>query len=566
MQTIAKICFIWTFWVAALSLQAQSTQGKGAWEVFSYPEEFITRKWAAVAWTGEEMLYWGGSSTDRYEEDWKGVKAEGKYMPSNGFYFTDGWKINPKTGTFKKMPPSGLPILIDTYKSAWVAGRYLFVYGNTRNPQGIFKVYDNQTNAWKNVSMVGAPKGDRYMSRLLSVGDEVLIWGGKNYQGTLVYEEGYLYNPATNKWRRAAKSILSARDGNCFFWTGTEAIVWGGWILSNQKTVNLKDGAAYNPKTNQWRKIKDNPYYAGALYEVNTIWTGKECLFLVDTRGRSGMTFSSMGYNPATDTWRNVAFDGSIELGCTYDFWTGSKVIAYMGHSYMVGEIWDYTTDKREPFLLKYNNPLEPNAMLWTGDGLLVLDAHKLSVYYPEKPYNEPEIKSVAGSFTDTRDGKTYKTMTINGQTWMVGFLKYQSPQTKCYEEKSENCQKYGVLYNFEDAKTACPKGWRLPTTQDMEKLITYTGGGLYGTQHLFSANAIFNENWKGTGKTGLNWEHGGFKNYGTRYEGLGKEFHFWYADTKHYGKFYLSSLYKDGLMGGKRNADKLCYILCIKE
>ena len=230
---------------------------KGAWKTIQLPKSFESRDWAATAWTGTEFLYWGGSSTDGRPADWKKTKAKGRYVPSNGFYFTDGWRINPTTGTCKPMPPSGLPI--GFYKSAWT-GRYLFVF-NGRYMQ--MKMYDAQKNVWKAISKVGLPRFQRMNLAVTWTGKEVMIWGGTNYQHTKFYNDGYLYNPETNRWRKMAPSPLISRGSPTSFNTNKEIIIYGG-----DHNKYLKDGAAYNPTSNTWRKITDNPYHKGHFFET----------------------------------------------------------------------------------------------------------------------------------------------------------------------------------------------------------------------------------------------------------------------------------------------------------
>jgi uncharacterized protein (TIGR02145 family) len=70
-----------------------------------------------------------------------------------------------------------------------------------------------------------------------------------------------------------------------------------------------------------------------------------------------------------------------------------------------------------------------------------------------------------------------YKSVKIGNQTWMAENLNIETPDSWCYENKPENCQKYGRLYTWEAAKKACPSGWHLPSKDEWQTLVDFAGG-----------------------------------------------------------------------------------------
>jgi uncharacterized protein (TIGR02145 family) len=100
------------------------------------------------------------------------------------------------------------------------------------------------------------------------------------------------------------------------------------------------------------------------------------------------------------------------------------------------------------------------------------------------------------GSFTDPRDGKTYKTITIGTQTWMAENLAFKpsSGNYWAYNNNQSNVSKYGYLYDWETASNSCPTGWHLPNSEEWKTITEFLGGESIAGTKLKSKNGWNNK------------------------------------------------------------------------
>jgi len=112
------------------------------------------------------------------------------------------------------------------------------------------------------------------------------------------------------------------------------------------------------------------------------------------------------------------------------------------------------------------------------------------------------ELKMEKSTFTDPRDGKTYKTVKIGRQTWMAENLNYEAEGSKCYNNDPANATKYGRLYDWETAKKACPPGWHLPSNKEWQTLVDFAGGNSVG--RILKSSSGWNNNGNGTDDFGF--------------------------------------------------------------
>lgn len=219
----------------------------------------------------------------------------------------------------------------------------------------------------------------------------------------------------------------------------------------------------------------------------------------------------------------------------------------------------------------------------------------------PQTPAAVDPATVVKGALTDSRDGQTYKTVTIGTQTWMAENLNYvytdvslnyggeNSDSTSwCYDNDPSNCTKYGRLYTWASAvgksenecgfdhtcylpegnvRGVCPEGWHLPTQVEWETLFTAVDGSGIAGAMLKSTSGWYN-NGNGTDAYGFSALPAGFSyGYGF-YADEGKEAYFWSPMENDSCRAYYVELYynRDGAFLGSYSKSREFSVRCVKD
>lgn len=189
------------------------------------------------------------------------------------------------------------------------------------------------------------------------------------------------------------------------------------------------------------------------------------------------------------------------------------------------------------------------------------------SSYEPQPTVYDP----ITNTLTDGRDGKEYKTVTIDNKTWMAENLNYDynvaTAKSVCYENDDANCEKYGRLYNWsalmdsagifsKDAykcgreKTCtttnvihgvCPEGWHIPSTLEWNNLF-------YATKNRDLNNLKAKQGWsgyEGTDEFGFSILPGGHFFDSNRSYDEGSSAYFWTSNKEGRSTKYIH-LYKE--------------------
>jgi hypothetical protein len=167
------------------------------------------------------------------------------------------------------------------------------------------------------IDLPEAPIAGRSQSVVVWTGTEMIVWGGSTYDRATdtvpSFDDGAAFDLATGVWRVIAPAPLRPRFAATAVWTGTEMIVWGGFV---DEDVRTHDGAAYNPTSDSWRMLPATPFSMGSGNTLTPmVWTGDEAIVTTEA--------ATAAYDPVTDSWRRL----DHIVGFAKPIWTGDAIV-----------------------------------------------------------------------------------------------------------------------------------------------------------------------------------------------------------------------------------------------
>jgi N-acetylneuraminic acid mutarotase len=265
----------------------------------------VARTSHTAAWTGAEMVVWGGLS-----EQLEALNSGGRYSPA-----PDSW--TPTAATLSQRS-SHTAVWSGTEMIVWGGwGPDLLDTGSRYNPA---------TDSWTATASANAPYGRDYHSAVWT-GGEMIVWGGQTDSGPT--NTGGLYNPGTNSWTPSStNNAPAARYWHTSVWSGTEMIVWGGSDGFN----DLNTGGKYTPSTNSWTPTSSGDAPSGREFHTS-VWTGSEMIIWGGSSSNFPFYFNTGGkYNPNTNSWTPTSIMNAPNARSEHKaVWAGNEMIVWGG-------------------------------------------------------------------------------------------------------------------------------------------------------------------------------------------------------------------------------------------
>lgn len=163
--------------------------------------------------------------------------------------------------------------------------------------------------------------------------------------------------------------------------------------------------------------------------------------------------------------------------------------------------------------------------------------------------------------YVEDLQGNKYRTVTIRKQTWMAENMRMRLENSSCYDNDKKNCEKFGRLYSWDDAKRICPTGWSLPKKFDYEILMGVDYDKLKSTSGW---STIDNANGNGTDNYKFSVFPGGY--YTGIFSDIGKNAYFWTSTPRSDGYAWYLEFGRNSMKFASNSNSVKMSVRCIKN
>ena len=367
---------------------------------------------ATVTWQKKPLGSWVAGAEDQVPATMAAVSAS-YTLPK----LSDSTTCVDDTWTTTSGPPDGRV----GHTAVWT-GAEMIVWGGFEpgmffaTPFNTGGRYDPSTDNWTTTSLTNAPAG-RYDHTAVWTGSEMIVWGG--FIGTGAVNSGGRYNPGTDAWTDTSMtSAPSARSAHTAVWTGNHMIIWGGRGNNNSNPLNT--GGIYNPGTNSWTATSTTNAPT-ARSGHTAVWTGGQMIVWGGFVNTGGL------YNPTTNSWAATSTINAPDARQNHTaVWTGTVMIIWGGDNggssfrtggkYFPGtNTWVATTLTNTP------QGRSVHTAVWTGHEMIVWGGSDGGSYLSTGGKYNPGANSwTATSITNAPTGRNAHTAVWSGTEMIV--------------------------------------------------------------------------------------------------------------------------------------------------
>ena len=346
---------------------------------------------------------------------------------------------------------------------------------------------------------------------------------GKQYKVVKIGSQTWM---ADNLNYEAGKSACYAckKYGRLYDWNTATQICPEGWHL---------------PKNEEWKILET--YVGGALLAERVLKS--ESGWKENHNGTNDYDFSALPGGLGNP-------NGSFDFVGDFGYWwsaTPSRWNAYAIHMGYYGEVSRKDYDRSFLFSVRCIKDSVRSSTTSGGSGGV-------------------QSSDVSGDvLTDSRDSKKYKVVKIGSQIWMAENLNYAASGSKCYD-KTENCVKYGRLYDWHTAMNACPSGWHLPKDNEWNVLMAAVDGIEMAGRKL-KAKSGWYDNGNGTDEFGFSALPGGYGDSDSKFKSVGDRSYWWSADHSYYynyGYYWFIDYSGENVKNGNKDNSSLLSVRCV--